>query len=87
MKADALDLVKKCDKCQRNAHILRKPSIEQTPLVVAWPFDQWGIDLLGLFLTTPGQLKYLIITIEYFTKWIEVEPLAMISARNVQKFV
>ena len=34
-----------------------------------------------------GQLKYLVIAIEYSTRWIEAEPLAMISARNVQKFV
>ena len=63
MKADALDLIKKCDKCQRDAHILRKPSIEQVPLTVAWPFDQWGIDLLSPFLLAPSQLKYLIVTI------------------------
>ena len=25
MKADALDLMKRCDKCQRHAHLLRKP--------------------------------------------------------------
>ena len=83
MKADALDLVKKCDKCQRHAHVPRKPSIEQTPLVVAWPFDQWGIDLLGPFPIALGQLKYLIVVIEYFMKWIEAKPLATISARNI----
>ena len=57
------------------------------PLVVAWPFDQWGIDLLGPFPIAPGQLKYLIIAIEYFTKWIEADPLATINARSIQKFI
>ena len=57
MKADALDLVKRCDKCERHAHVSRKLSVEQTPLVVAWPFNQWGINLLGPFPTTPGQLN------------------------------
>ena len=80
MKANALDLVKRCDKCQRHAYVLRKPSIEQLPVVMAWPFDQWGIYLLGSFLTTLGQLKYLVIAIEYFIKWIKAELLAIISA-------
>ena len=39
MKVDAPDLVKRCNKCQRHAYVPRKPSVEQTPLVVAWPFE------------------------------------------------
>ena len=27
------------------------------------------------------------VIVDYFTKWVEVEPLAMIMANNVQKFV
>ena len=49
MKANALDLVKRCEKCQRHAHVPRKPSLEQLTLEVAWPFNQRGIDILGLF--------------------------------------
>ena len=55
-------------------------------MVIAWPFDQWGIDFLGLFPTTLRQLKYLIVIVEYFTKGIEAE-LDIISARNVWKFM
>ena len=33
------------------------------------------------------QMKYLIVTIEYFTKWIEAEPVAQITAHKVQHFV
>ena len=32
-------------------------------------------------------MKYLIIAIEYFTKWIEAEPVAQITAHKVQHFV
>nr|KYP70190.1 Pol polyprotein [Cajanus cajan] len=34
-----------------------------------------------------GQVKFLLVVVDYFTKWIEAEPLACISATNVQKFV
>ncbi|XP_072081081.1 uncharacterized protein [Arachis hypogaea] len=51
------------------------------------PFAQWGVDLLGPFPPGPGQVKYLIVAIDYFTKWVEAEPLASISAANCQKFM
>jgi len=32
-------------------------------------------------------MKYLIVAIEYFTKWIEAEPVTQITAHKVQHFV
>jgi len=32
-------------------------------------------------------MKYLVVTIEDFTKWIEVEPVAQITAHKIQHFV
>ena len=32
-------------------------------------------------------MKYLVMAIEYFTKWIEAEPVAQITAHKVQHFV
>ena len=52
-----------------------------------WPFHTWGIDILGPFPLAIRQMKYLIVAIEYFTKWIEVEPVAQITAHKVQHFV
>jgi len=44
------------------------------------------MDILGLFPIAKGQVKFLIVVIDYFTKWIGVEPLATITAQQVQKF-
>ena len=33
------------------------------------------------------QLKFLVVGIDYFTKWVEVEPLATIMEKNVHSFV
>nr|KYP54576.1 hypothetical protein KK1_000767 [Cajanus cajan] len=46
----------------------------------------WGMDILGPFLIAKGQVKFLLVAIDYFTKWIEVKPLATTTANNVQKF-
>jgi len=32
-------------------------------------------------------MKYLIVAIEYFTKWMEAEPVAQITVHKVQHFV
>ena len=39
------------------------------------------------FLIVMQQLKFLIVSIDYFTKWMEVEALATITKRNVRNFV
>ena len=33
------------------------------------------------------QLRFLVVAIDYFTKWVEAEPLATITERNIQNFV
>ena len=37
--------------------------------------------------TAPGNIKYLIVAIDYFTKWVEAKPLAIIDGKNVKKFI
>lgn len=32
-------------------------------------------------------MKFLLVAVDYFTKWVEVEPLATITGKNVLKFV
>ncbi|RZB46137.1 Polypyrimidine tract-binding protein-like 1 [Glycine soja] len=36
-----------------------------------WPFAMWGMDILGPLPKAPREVKYLLIVIDYFTKWIE----------------
>jgi len=52
-----------------------------------WPFHTWGIDILGPFPLAIRQMKYLVGAIEYFTKWIEAEPVAQITAHKIQSFM
>uniref|UniRef100_A0A2N9G5H2 Uncharacterized protein n=1 Tax=Fagus sylvatica TaxID=28930 RepID=A0A2N9G5H2_FAGSY len=46
-RKNAVDYVKKCDKCQRFSHSVHQPAGELQPLVSPWPFAQWGMDLVG----------------------------------------
>lgn len=68
MEKETIEFVKKCDKCQRT------PTIELSLVLNPIPFVWWGIDLMGKFLTTAVRKEYLIVAVDYFTKWIEAAP-------------
>lgn len=46
----------------------------------------WGIDLVGPLPKGPGQKKFIIVAIDYFTKWVEAKPLARIRETEVIEF-
>ena len=56
-------------------------------MTAPWPFAQWGLDNMGPFLIVMRQLKFFIVGIDYFTKWVEAEVLATITEKNVRSFV
>nr|GEU30675.1 reverse transcriptase domain-containing protein [Tanacetum cinerariifolium] len=51
------------------------------------PFYKWGIDIASPFSEGPGKVKFLIVTMDYFTKWIEAKAVAIITGGQVKKFV
>jgi hypothetical protein len=51
-----------------------------------WPLQRWGLDLLGPLSPAQGNLKYVVVAVEYFSKWIEPKPLATITSATVQRF-
>ena len=56
-------------------------------MMALWPFAQWGLDIIGSFPIAIRQLKFLIVSIDNFTKWVEAEALATIIEKNVRSFV
>ena len=87
MQKEALEYTKKCDQCQRFASNTHQLGGFQNPLSSPWPFAQWGLDIVGAFPKETGNKKYLLVDIDYFTKWVEVEPLANIRDVDVKKFL
>jgi len=51
------------------------------------PFATWGMDILGPFSKATGQCKFLLVAVDYFTKWVEVEAVASIIKKDVRKFI
>ncbi|GJW88095.1 reverse transcriptase domain-containing protein [Tanacetum coccineum] len=84
MHRDARDMIKKCNDCQVHRPIPRQPQQELTPITSPWPFHKWGIDIAGPFPVAAGGLKFLIVAIDYFTKWIEAKAVATITGNQGQ---
>ena len=87
IQADVEAYVRACNKCQRFSNIIRQPTEELTLMTGLWPFTQWGLDIMGPFPTAIRQLKFLVVGIDYFTKWVEAEALATITEKNIRSFV
>ncbi|KAL0355487.1 UNVERIFIED_CONTAM: Gag-Pol polyprotein [Sesamum radiatum] len=79
MKQDAKYLVSKCKRCQKNSSLIHQPAELLTTMLSPCPFTQWGMDIVGPFPIASGQRKFLPVVIDYFTKWVETEPLARIT--------
>jgi hypothetical protein len=84
--SDATELVQKCEHRQKCARDQKQPSSLTQLIQPTWPLQRWGLDLLGPLPPAQGNLRYIVVDVEYFSKWIEAKPLATITSVTVQKF-
>ena len=87
MQKEALEYTKKCDQCQRFAPNTHQSGGFLNPFSCPWPFAQWSLDIVGPFPKVAENKKYLLVETDYFTKWVEAEPLANIRDVEVKKFL
>ncbi|XP_019159717.1 PREDICTED: uncharacterized protein LOC109156335 [Ipomoea nil] len=87
MMRDCIEWISKCGVCQAFAKKDTRPATFYTPVTTAIPFAKWGIDLLGPLPVAPGGLKFCVVAIDYFTKWVETEPLATITEYQCRRFL
>jgi len=87
IQGDCAEYVKKCAKCQEFDPLHHTKPEELHSITSPWSFAIWGMDIIGPFSPGKGQTKFLLVGVDYFTRWIEAESLASISAKNVQNFV
>ena len=87
LKSDVEKVVKTCLKCQcyRPSPIPKSTSI--IPTQVERPFVRVGLDIVGPLTTTENGNKFIIVLIDYFTKWIEAKATSTIEATDVIKFL
>ncbi|GJY68947.1 reverse transcriptase domain-containing protein [Tanacetum coccineum] len=83
---DAHDFVTRCDTCQRQGKISQRDEMPQNSIQVCEIFDIWGIDFMGPFPSSRGN-KYILVAVDYLSKWVEAKALPTNDARVVCKFL
>ncbi|GJS03220.1 reverse transcriptase domain-containing protein [Tanacetum coccineum] len=83
---DAYELIKSCDACQRQGKISQRDEMPQNAIQVCEIFDLWGIDFMGPFPSSRGN-KYILVAVDYLSKWVEAKALPTNDARVVVKFL
>ena len=88
MIADAIKYAQRCKACQIHADFIHQPPELLHPTVASWPFEAWGIDIMGPISpsSTKGRQFILAIT-DYFSKRAEVIPLIKVKTFNVINFI
>ena len=83
---DAYAFVKSCDRCQRVGNISRRHEWPLNNIMEVEIFDVWGIDFIGSFPLSFGQL-YILLAIDYVSKWVEAVTTPTNDVKLVLKFL
>ena len=63
------------------------PANYLNPIISSWSFSQWEIDIFGPLSTKTTKKKLLLVAIDYFGKWLEIEAYVNIKDKGVTKFI
>jgi len=80
-------MVKTCPKCQL---FLPRPfpkNSEHYATPAEDLFVRVGLDLIGPLYFTDNNNQYIVVLVDYFTGWVEAEPLKRIESKDIIKFL
>ena len=83
---DAHEFSKAYDRCQRDGGNSRKQELPLNPILVIELFDVWGIDFMGYFLSS-HEMKYILVAVDYVSKWVEAIALANNEGMSITTFL
>ncbi|KAI3716043.1 hypothetical protein L6452_23087 [Arctium lappa] len=85
MFKDVDAFVKSCDRCQRTGNISRRHEMPLNFILEVELFYVWGIDFMGPFPSSRSN-KYILVAVDYVSKWVEAIAAPTNDARVVSKF-
>nr|GFB14311.1 hypothetical protein [Tanacetum cinerariifolium] len=94
---EAINILKACHSGPTEGHyganytgkkgkISQRDKMPQNSIQVCEIFDVWGIDFMGPFPSSKGN-KYILVAVDYLSKWVEAKALPTNDARVVVKFL
>ncbi|CAL8168244.1 unnamed protein product [Prunus armeniaca] len=83
---DAQDFVVTCNQYQRKGNISSRNQMPLNNILEVELFDVWGIDFMGLFSASYGNL-YILVAVDYVSKWVKAAALPTNNSKVVVKFL
>nr|UBX54599.1 NINRYN-like protein [Lupinus angustifolius] len=88
METDCCNHVRKCHKCQIYVGNINAPPNPLNGLSASWPFSMWGMDVIGpIEPKASNGHRFILVVIDYFTKWGEAASYASITRKVVVRFI
>ena len=88
METDCVDFVKIWHDCQTHANLNHVLPSKLYSMTFPWPFSVWSIDVIGrIYPKALNGHKYILVAINYFTKWVEVASYYMLKAKHMARFI
>jgi hypothetical protein len=69
-----IESVNKCHPCQIFSQKMRAHPAPMFPVVIIGPFTKWGIDYATCNPPSARGHRYIIVVVDYFTKWVKAMP-------------
>ncbi|KAJ0510885.1 putative nucleotidyltransferase, Ribonuclease H [Helianthus annuus] len=67
---DAFNFTKNCVECEKLGGISKRDEMPMQPILIVDIFYVWGIDFMGPFPNSHGNL-YILVAVDYVSKWVE----------------
>ncbi|PIN26668.1 DNA-directed DNA polymerase [Handroanthus impetiginosus] len=83
---DAHSFVANCDRCQRTGNISRRHEMPLNTILKVELFDVWGIDFIGPFVPSFGNM-YILVAVDYVSKWVEAVAVPNNDSKVVVNFI
>ena len=87
MIVDIKRVLENCHVCKINRSQKYPEATERFSSKVEGPFVHMGLDIIGPLPVTKKGSQYIIVLVDYFTKWVEAEPLRTITSVDVTNFL
>jgi hypothetical protein len=88
MLDDCFRYYKGCESCQKYRDVQLAHAAMLHPIIKPWLFHGWALDFVGqIHLASSKGHQFVLVAMDYFTKWTEVVPLKNMMHKEAIHFI